>query len=165
MRCQGINFWSYCRMEFKSHKLAYVMIPYNFKYSWNTSVSCSYLDFLEGKTIASSPFPIDALREDECPIKDFHKFLGSSFFSRIRLTLALASTELPWEESGYLFCVTPFLHCIHTNMSLDHGHYLKGRQQTKITCRKLLYEYQSLLNIRGAKWDLYTQSPKLKSGC
>lgn len=114
-------------MELKFHKPAYVVIPYNFKYLGNTSVS--FRTVLEGRMIASSPFPIDALREDEFPIKDFCKFLWSSFF-RDTLTLALASTELPNEEFGCLVCVTHFLHDVHTNMSLDHDHSLKGSQQT-----------------------------------
>lgn len=67
------------RVEFKLHQPAYVMIPYDFKYLWNTSVSYSYPDFLEGRMIAWSPFPIDALREDECSSKDVCLFLGSTF--------------------------------------------------------------------------------------
>lgn len=63
------------------------------------------------------------------PSKISANFCGVHF-SGIPLTLALASTELPNEESGCLVCVTHFLHDVHTNMSLDHDHSLKGSQQT-----------------------------------
>lgn len=52
------------RVEFKLRKPVYVMIPYDFKYLWNTSNQLQLPDFLKETVIVSSPFPVGGLRED-----------------------------------------------------------------------------------------------------
>lgn len=152
-----LEFLELQRVEFKLHKPASVMIPYDFKYLWNTSISYSYPDFLEGRMIARSSFPIDASREDECPSKD------SAHFPWILLTLVSSCFYRIISRGVWLSLVCyAFLHCINTNGAWSWS-LLKNiyqGQELKIECYIFLLWNPFHLAYYNGKFFISYLTPK-----
>ena len=106
--------------------------------------------------IASSPFLIGALREDECPSKGVCMFLGSTFSMDVS-DLGTSFCRITLRGVWLSPVCNAFLHCFNKNMVLDVGHYFIMYTRPITENRTLDFPAPELFHL-AYNWDIFIGS-------